>query len=132
MQNYPYDIIITIDDDIIYEKSKSYKEWVKEYKLIKIPSFDLSATTGAGTLFPPNILKINYTLIYDIYNCITADDLFLKYIENKLNIKIVWVENTKLMGLKLLYNNGMYLNENKKGNDKCRGKFIIKKKSKKR
>ena len=160
MQKYPYDIIITIDDDIIYEKntvellyksylkypkeisarrvhlikydkkgkSKAYKEWVKEYKLIKIPSFDLSATTGAGTLFPPNILKINYEMIYDIYNCITADDLFLKHIENKLNIKIVWVENTKLMGIKLLYNDGMYFNENKEGNDKCREKFIIEKK----
>lgn len=159
MQKYPYDIIITIDDDIIYEKntvellyksylkypneisarrvhlikydnkgkSKAYKYWIKEYKNIKIPSFDLSATTGAGTLFPPNILKINYSLIYDIYNCITADDLFLKYIENKLKIKIVWVENSNLMGLKLLYNDGMYFNENKLGNDKCISNFIIEK-----
>ena len=164
MQKYPYDIIITIDDDIIYEKntvellyksylkyrkeisarrvhlikydkkgkSKAYKEWVKEYKLIKIPSFDLSATTGAGTLFPPNILKINYEMIYDIYNCMTADDLFLKHIENKLNIKIVWVENTKLMGIKLLYDDGMYYNENKEGNDKCRENFIIEKKEEKK
>ena len=157
MQKYPYDIIITIDDDIIYENntiellyksylkypneisarrvhlikynrnglSTSYNKWYKEYKLLKTPSFDLLATTGAGTLFPPNILKINYSLIYDIFNCITSDDLFLKFIENKLKIKIVWVENNKLMGLKEIYRKGMIYNENRYGNDKCLKNFKI-------
>ena len=157
MQKYPYDIIITIDDDIIYEKSTiellyksylrypkeisarrvhlikyqkngkstSYKNWHKEYKYIKIPSFDLLATTGAGTLFPPNILKINYFTIYDIFNCITSDDIFLKYIENKLKIKTVWVENKKLMGLYNIYKKGMFNNENKYGNDRCLRNFNI-------
>jgi hypothetical protein len=157
MQKYPYDIIITIDDDIIYEKntvellyksylnypneisakrvhlikykkngkSKSYKRWHKGYKQLKIPSFDLLATTGAGTLYPPNILKINYSIIYKILNCITSDDIFLKYIENKLKIKIVWVPNKKLLGLKTIYKNGMFNNENKFRNDKCLKKFKI-------
>ena len=157
MQKYPYDIIITIDDDILYEKntvallyksylknpkeisarrvhlikydkfgkSKSYNKWKKEYKFIKNPSFDLLATTGAGTLFPPNILKINYSLIYDIFNCITSDDIFLKYIENKLKIKIVWVENNELMGLYSLYNDGMFNNENILGNDICLSNYKI-------
>jgi hypothetical protein len=152
MQKYPYDIIITIDDDILYEKntiellyksylkypkeisarrvhlikydkngkSTSYNQWKKEYKFLKNPSFDLLATTGAGTLYPPNILKVNYSLIYDIFNCITSDDIFLKFIENKLKIKIVWVENKKLMGLYNLYHEqGMYNQENILGNDIC-------------
>jgi len=157
MQKYPYDIIITIDDDIIYENntiellyksylkypneisarrvhlikydqnglSTFYNQWYKEYKLLKIPSFDLLATTGAGTLFPPNILKINYSLIYDIFNCITSDDLFLKFIENKLKVKIVWVENNKLMGLEQIYRDGMFNNENIFGNDECLKNFKI-------
>ena len=158
MQKYPYDIIITIDDDIIYEKktvellyksylkypkeisarrvhlikyyktgkSKPYHKWIKEYKFLKNPSFDLLATTGAGTLFPPNILKINYSLIYDIFNCINSDDIFLKYIENKLKIKTVWVENKELMGLYNIYSDGMYVNENILGNDNCLSNFNIK------
>jgi hypothetical protein len=157
MQKYLYDIIITIDDDIIYENntvellyksylkypneisarrvhlikydqnglSLPYKKWIKQYKSIKTPSFDLLATTGAGTLFPPNILKINYSLIYDIFNCITSDDLFLKFIENKLKLKIVWVENNKLMGLDTIYKEGLYDNENTFGNDQCLKIFKI-------
>ena len=157
MQKYPYDIIITIDDDIIYEKntieilyksylkypneisakrvhlikynkkneSISYKSWLKEYKLLKIPSFNLMSTTGAGTLFPPNILKINYSIIYNILKCITSDDIFLKFIENKLKIKVVWVPNKKIMGLKTIYKKGLFDNENKSGNDKCLKNFRI-------
>ena len=60
----------------------SYKRCHKGYKLLKIPSFDLMSTTGAGTLYPSNILKINYSKIYIILKCITYGDIFLKYIEN--------------------------------------------------
>jgi len=157
MQKFPYDIIITIDDDIIYEKTtieslyksylkypneisakrvhlikykkkgkaKPYKRWHKSFKLLKVPSYNLMATTGAGTLFPPNILNIHYSLIYDIFKCITSDDIFLKYIENKLKIKVVWVENKKTLGLKNLYKTGMYNKENLSGNDRCLKKFKI-------
>jgi hypothetical protein len=106
-------------------KSKPYHKWIKEYKFLKNPSFDLLATTGAGTLFPPNILKINYSLIYDIFNCINSDDIFLKYIENKLKIKTVWVENKELMGLYNIYSDGMCVNENILGNDNCLSNFNI-------
>ena len=92
---------------------------------MKNPSFDLLATTGAGTLFPPNILKINYSLIYDIFKCINSDDIFLKYIENKLKIKTVWVENTDLMGLYNIYKEGLYYNENIVGNDNCLNNFNL-------
>ena len=83
------------------------------------------ATTGAGTLFPPNILKIYYSMIYDILNCITSDDIFLKYIENKLKIKVIWVPNNKLLGLKNIYKKGLFNKQNISGNDKCLKKFKI-------
>ena len=152
MQKYPYDIIINIDDDILYEKSTieslyynylkfphyisarrvnlikynkttgkalSYKYWSKDYTLLKKPSFDLLATGVGGILYPPNILKIHYSLIYELDNCITSDDLFLKQRENLFNIKTVWVPNNNLMGLKTIYKEGLYDGENKINNDKC-------------
>ena len=152
MQKYPYDIIINIDDDIIYEKSTveslyynylkfpysisarrvnlikynkktkialNYKNWIKDYTLLKKPSFDLLATGVGGILYPPNILKIHYSLIYELNNCITSDDLFLKHRENLFKIKTVWVPNNYLMGIKTIYKQGLYDVENKINNDKC-------------
>ena len=152
MQKYPYDIIINIDDDIIYEKSTveslyynylkfpysisarrvnlikynkttnkalTYKNWIKDYTLLKLPSYDLLATGVGGILYPPNILKIHYSLIYELDNCITSDDLFLKQRENLFNIKTVWVPNNYLLGLKAIYKEGLYDGENKINNDKC-------------
>jgi len=152
MQKYPYDIIINIDDDIIYEKSTieslyynylkfpfsisarrvnlikynkttrkalAYKDWPKDYTLLKKPSFDLLATGVGGILYPPNILKIHYSLIYELDNCITSDDLYLKYRENLFKIKTVWVPNNYLMGLKTIYKQGLYNGENIINNDKC-------------
>ena len=158
MQKYPYDIIINIDDDILYEKSTieslyynylkfphyisarrvnlikynkttgkalSYKYWSKDYTLLKKPSFDLLATGVGGILYPPNILKINYLLIYDLDNCITSDDLYLKYRENLFKIKTVWVPNNYLMGVKTIYKEGLYNGENIINNDKCLEKLMI-------
>ena len=160
MQKYPYDIIINIDDDIIYEKSTveslyynylkfpfsisarrvnlikynkttkkalTYKNWIKDYTLLKLPSFDLLATGVGGILYPPNILKIHYSLIYELDNCITSDDLFLKKREILFNIKTVWVPNNNLLGLKTIYKKGLYDGENKKNNDKCLNYLLLNK-----
>ena len=86
LQEYSNDIIITIDDDLIYEKKMiellinsynkypnclsakrvhkitynddgnllPYSKWKKDYNKCNYPADDLFATTGAGTLFPPN------------------------------------------------------------------------------
>jgi hypothetical protein len=83
------------------------------------------ATTGAGTLFPPNILNIYYSLIYDILKCITSDDIFLKYIENKLKIKVVWVSNKKTLGIKSLSKTGLFKKNILSGNDRCLKQFKI-------
>lgn len=61
-------------------KIKPYKEWIHEYnKWVGIPSHQLFATCGAGTLFPPHCLS------NEVFNDISikkfsllADDLWLK------------------------------------------------------
>ena len=126
MQKYPYDIIINIDDDIIYEKSTieslyysylkfpnsisarrvnlikynkktgkalKYKYWLKHFAKLKEPSFALLATGAGGVLYPPDILKIHYSLIFELDDCITCDDLYLKYRENLFKITTVYVSN---------------------------------------
>ena len=82
-----------------------YADWLKEYKFEFNPSFHLFSTTGAGTLFPPNILNISDVNIDEIYKCLTADDIYLKYLSRKRNIKIVWVPNKFVLGLKRLNDN---------------------------
>ena len=72
---------ITIKDN----KILPYKKWIKQYKYELSPSFYLLATTGSGTLFPPNILNITDENIKDIYKCITADDIYLYYLSRKKN-----------------------------------------------
>ena len=103
-----------------------YNSWIKEYKMELNPSFYLLATTGGGTLFPPNILNISDENIDEINKCITADDIYLKYLSRKRNVKIVWVPNRFIFGLEKLNDtktqkNALYKNnmENENLNDKC-------------
>ena len=69
-----------------------YEKWHKKYMKIKKPSYELFATGVGGVLYPPNILKISYLCLNDIYKSITADDIFLKKRENDLGIRIVLAE----------------------------------------
>ena len=75
-----------------------YKKWDYECRTVTSPSLELFATGVGGVLYPPDILKISDENLTDIYNVLTADDIYLKYIENKLNIKVLWVKNRDLMG----------------------------------
>ena len=86
--------IMTINNKIL-----PYENWLMEYTFELNPSFDLFATLGGGTLFPPNILNISDENIKEIYKCITSDDIYIKYLSRKNNIKIVWVPNKFPMGL---------------------------------
>lgn len=76
-----------------------YKKWTMQYTKELKPSSDLFATGVGGVLYPPNILDIDGISTDDIMKCLYADDIFLKYIEQKLGIKTVWVKNNKLAGL---------------------------------
>ena len=82
-----------------------YEKWIQQYTLEFNPSFYLFPTSGGGTLFPPNILNISDENLDEIYKCITADDIYIKYLSRKRNIKIVWVPNNFSLGLKQLNDN---------------------------
>lgn len=110
-KEFPEDLILTVDDDIIYPTDmvetlydsylkfpkaisclrahlvmftkegqlEPYENWFKEVNKIEIPSMDLCATSGAGTLFPPSCLHEDVVSTTDMQNtCIHADDLWLK------------------------------------------------------
>ena len=90
--------IITDNDN----KLLSYNKWLQQYEFELNPSFYLFAESGGGILFPPNILNISDENIDEIFKCITADDIYLKYLSRKRNIKIVWVPNNIFLGLEQL------------------------------
>ena len=79
-------------------KLMPYDKWKKEFNEELNPSFYLFATGGAGALYPPNILNINDDLLPEIYKCLNADDVYLKYLEIKNKIKTIYVKNNKPMG----------------------------------
>ena len=80
-----------------------YMQWFYQYTSYNNkPSFDLFATNGAGVLFPPNILDIHTLSIDKIKECLYADDVFLKWRENELNIPVVWVRNDNVMSGKVI------------------------------
>ncbi len=156
MQEYPNDIIITIDDDLHYspylvetllnsykdypravsamrvhlmlkdknkpEKIAPYAFWKKEYsKWLHIPSLQLFATSGAGTLFPPYCMSkvlFDKDIIKNI--CLYADDIWFKVAQVMCNTPVVlansdqrlrYIENTQEIGL---WND----NVTNRGNDK--------------
>ena len=129
MQEYPESIIITVDDDLIYDcnlikdlytsyqkypdcisarrvnqitKSSSdkvnpYSKWNWEYKENKEPSFDLLATGCGGVLYPAKILPSDTFNADNIRNhCLNTDDIWLKFMELKNNVKVVFT-NSKIV-----------------------------------
>ena len=79
-------------------KLMPYESWKKEYNKELTPSFYLFATGAGGILYPPNIFNISYDLLPDIYKCLNADDVYLKYLAIKNKIKTVYVKNNRPMG----------------------------------
>ena len=128
MQEFPNKIIITVDDDLIYDanlvkdlyesylkypncvsarrvhkitsnnnKVKPYNNWIWEYKEEVSPSHSLFATTGAGTLYPPNILPKETFNTENIKKyCLKTDDVWMKFMEIKNNTKVVFT-NSKII-----------------------------------
>ena len=68
----------------------SYAQWESECSSIIEPSSELFATGVGGVLYPPDILKLSEDNLPYIRRCITADDIYLKWLENRLGIKVVW------------------------------------------
>jgi hypothetical protein len=129
MQNYPNSIVITVDDDVIYDKNLisdlyasyiqypaavsarrvhkmvkdennhllPYNKWLYEYKKETEPSFALFTTGVGGVLYPPGILPPE---TFDAENikklCLDADDVWLKFMELKNKIPVVWVKGRRI------------------------------------
>ncbi|MCL1932149.1 MAG: glycosyltransferase [Treponema sp.] len=152
MKLYPNSLVITVDDDNIYDRNLvadlyssfqkypsvvsarrvhkiikdkkntglPYRKWCHEYKKEKTPSHDLLATGVGGVLYPPGLLPpetFDADKIREL--CLNADDIWLKFMELKNNIPVVWVRGRKVHPLKIrqaqkitLYRNNYYGNLN--------------------
>lgn len=122
MKIYKDDIIILVDDDLIYDEElikrlyeaykakpncicanrvhkpiegKGYCEWEYECRTELEPSTKLFVTTGWGTLFPPNILDIDSLTLEEINSCLYADDVLIYSIQQKKGIPTLWVKTDK-------------------------------------
>ena len=129
MKQYPDSIIITIDDDVIYDKNiiydlfnsyikypkavsgmrvhkialnnknelLPYNNWHYEYKNELNPSLKLVTTGVGGVLYPPGILPPEAFDVNKIKElCLNADDIWLKFMELKNNIPVVWVKSKRI------------------------------------
>ena len=147
MQEYPNDLIITVDDDFCYKEtmieelvkyhekySKAviarraylivredngdiapYTEWYFQYNnFVGIPRMDMFATTGGGTLFPPQVFnkEIFNKEVFTKY-CTYADDVWIKVMQLLSNIPTVLVNKTfDEIIIKEYENNGLFVNYN--------------------
>lgn len=134
MKYYPDSLLITVDDDNIYDKNLvsdlynsylrhpsavssrrvhkivknkennllPYCKWRYEYKKETKPSFELLATGVGGVLYPPGLLPqetFNISKIKEL--CLNADDIWLKFMELKNNIPVVWVKGRRVHPLNI-------------------------------
>lgn len=126
MQEFPNHTIITVDDDLIYDRNlvndlvecakknpacvcarrvnlitknengelNPYSKWKWEYKKLTEPSHALLATGCGGVLYPPKCLPeevFDTTAIKE--NCLNTDDIWLKFMELKNDVKVVFSNN---------------------------------------
>lgn len=73
---------------------KPYNDWQLEYTGMKEPTHELFATGVGGVLYPPHIFdeKVFDAEAIKEY-CLEADDIWLKWHELRLGIKVVWAKN---------------------------------------
>ncbi len=74
---------------------KPYDDWTFECKALKCPSDDLFATGVGGVLYPPHIFDES---VFDAAKikelCLENDDIWLKWHELRLGVKVAWAENS--------------------------------------
>lgn len=126
MQEFPNHKIITVDDDLIYDRNlvkdllectkknpgcvcarrvnlitkddsgklNPYSKWKWEYRGITTPSHALIATGCGGILYPSGLLPPE-TFNEDAIkaHCLNTDDIWLKFMELKNNVKVVFSNN---------------------------------------
>lgn len=75
----------------------SYKKWKWECKDVTEPSFSLLATGCGGVLYPASALpKEAFDVIAIKDYCLDTDDIWLKFMELKAGLKVVWT-NSKVV-----------------------------------
>jgi len=134
MKLHPDSLIITVDDDNMYDKDLvsdlykaylkhpsavlarrvhkivkdekgnllPYSKWRYEYKKEIKPSLELLATGVGGALYPPGLLPqetFDTAKIREL--CLNADDIWLKFMELKNNIPVVWVKGRRVHPLNI-------------------------------
>ena len=80
----------------INNKAVDYNSWVYDCKKDPGPSKQLIATGVGGVLYPPHIFDMdseNFNPKNIMDNAWSVDDIWLKFVENSLNIPVVWVPN---------------------------------------
>lgn len=143
MQEYPDKKIITVDDDLLYDKNlikdlvktnilhpdcvcarrvnkitfdkdqniNKYSDWEWSCTDITEPSFSLLATGCGGVLYPPKILPDEAFFIKNIQKyCLETDDIWLKFMELKVNVKVVWTNSRIIhpITIRNTQNNGLF------------------------
>lgn len=106
----------------------SYNLWRYNCRDIKTPNMDLFATGVGGVLYPPDILKISDKNLPAINACLYADDIYLKWLEEKMGIETVWCKNTNTEGNRLLdeeiINSALYLKNVKAKGENRNDKYL--------
>ena len=76
------------------QKLSHYDQWEDQCRKIKEPSMSLIATGNSGVLYPPHCFGTEAFDVKAINNlCLRADDIWLKCMEVKNRIPVVWVNN---------------------------------------
>ena len=96
---YPSDTILSIYESYIkhpniisgrrshlmrYKKNnelKKYANWIIDQKIVNGSDYNVFITTGAGAIYPPDILNIKEKHLNLINEVITTDDIILKHFE---------------------------------------------------
>lgn len=158
-QNFPDDVVITVDDDVVYDKCTfanlirahqeypgvvcatrvtcmmfddkqnilPYNNWISEYDKLCYPSRRLLAVGVGGILYPKHIFMAEtFDKVQIMRLALTADDLWLKVMELKNNISVVWTGQlpqhpTPIPGTREA---GLWCNLNKYKNDEYIKKLV--------
>ena len=78
-----------------------YLKWTLQQNEIKNPDYNLFITTGAGAIYPPDILNIEERYLNLINEVITTDDIILKHFEINKGIEAIWVPNELMLGMEI-------------------------------
>lgn len=126
MQEFPNHTIITVDDDLIYDRNlvgdllncaeknpscicarrvnlitkdengnlNPYSKWKWEYRGLTGPSHALIATGCGGILYPSGLLPAEtFDAAAIKEHCLNTDDIWLKFMELKNDVKVVFSNN---------------------------------------